>query len=251
MAQLLFNVADRQASLKEDLLVDLLPARSGSSVELVCRPDGKEVVVGFPFEGRILNRGKAAASIEGWDLEGVNEGPRRDSSSTFQGATAILSPQVEGGALAGRGDVEIVFPQVLSPGQTLRFETLLRVRIVEFPLVSVLVGLAGESGTASLSPGDLAKALPGFVDLCGNRSLQALGTGEDDACCIRVRFRSWTDKGHSFGYEFLWAPPSRIEQGHVSSGARPRIHENGGAQVTGELPQAIWPLLQVVSQGLG
>ena len=210
IVQLLFGIADRQGVSAENLLVELLPAAPGGSVELLCHPDGKVVVVGFPFEGRILNVGKSAITATSWLLEGITEGAQTESQLAFQGATVFLRQDT--------GEkIEMRFPFVLPPGESVRFGTSLRVTVVDPQLVSALTDLARGYG-GSLSVSRLEKALPDGSDLCGNSSLIPLGLQNNGNSWIRVRLKIWTLKGRTFEYAFLWAPPSRVEQGEAVSG---------------------------------
>jgi hypothetical protein len=205
VAQLLFSVADRKSVLAESLFVELLPSAPGATVEVLCHPDGRQVVVGFPFEGRILNTGKSATTATSWLLEGIGEGTQTPSRVLFQGATVFA-----GHASGTREDVR--FPVVLAPGESLRFVTSLRVTVVDPPSVSALASLVRDTPWATITAPQVAEALPDSRDLCGNPASLPLGRDPNVGSWIKVRFSVWTSHMKEFGYAFLWAPPRRVEQ---------------------------------------
>jgi len=210
--QLVFYLAERQAFLREDLYVELVPSSRNTDVLILKNDDRGSVVVGFAFEGRIINVGKSATTISRWEILGASETWQASTATSFSGCSGLSCIHTE--PTGERSPpTELKFPSVVASGTCLDFEALLHVEVRDEFLAARLRELAANAQSRAIPRRVLETELEDVGDLCGNLSLHAPADGETETRWLAVTMRIYTNRRKCYGYRFLWAPPYRISEG--------------------------------------
>jgi len=208
--QLWFQLSDWQATRTIRVLAELAPVMQDANVEVIVDRDLGCVVLGFPFDGRILNEGRASIVVDSWEIYSYEPEAAESQLAVFQGCTSPVP------LLAGQLplEAELSFPAILVPGDVLEFRIQLRIETDESeipePLLESLIASVG--GTIPVE--DLVQQPLLATDLLGNSTDPTAGVSADSFHWLKICFRVHTSSGTVHGYSFLWAPPGRISDAH-------------------------------------
>ncbi len=219
-AQLGLQIHDHWFKKRPELFIELKPSTLTQSVAYSRDPFSNALIFEFPFDGRVVNEGEAAISLESWNTVGTASPDDESQAAAFAGSSGLINSTVSASPTSG-GSNEISLPLLLASGAEISFLLWLRVEVPQEYLSGVLADLVDNTNAGRLQMSTAIEGWPEstppstiFADAAiGSLSRAATPAG------IRVCFTIRASEGLRYGYSFLWVLPDRIQDAQETEGA--------------------------------